>query len=443
MQACGSCGVGILLYLCRVKKRYRELKILNFEDTEILSRAAVKPFVTVGMFDGVHAGHRCLLEDLCRRAKAAEAESVVVSFLSHPRAVLGTVEGGFGLLQTNKRRFERIAYCGVDWLLPLAFTRELAMMRASAFMDMLIEKLNPQEVLLGYDNRFGKKGDSSFDEIIACGEYRGVRVERSKGRVFCEGVEVSSTRIRKALQQGRVDLAAEMLEEPYSVIGIVEEGRIVSVDKGEWDKACLLESVDDFNRKWLSACRDKLKESGTIWICGTYHNIFSIGKLLEETGFRILNVVTWVKTNPPPNLSCRFFTHSTEFIIWARKHKKVPHFYNYELLRKIAGGRQMKDVWELPAISVWEKSCGKHPTQKPLSVLTRAVLASTHVGSWILDPFAGSSTTGIAANLTGRRYLGIEQEKDASIGKKIRRVGKYHIEFEVKHRKKFHTIPLQ
>lgn len=225
MQACGFCGVGILLYLCRVKKRYRELKILNFEDTEILSRAAVRPFVTVGMFDGVHAGHRCLLEDLCRRAKAAEAESVVVSFLSHPRAVLGTVEGGFGLLQTNKRRFERIAYCGVDWLLPLAFTRELAMMRASAFMDMLIEKLNPQEVLLGYDNRFGKKGDSSFDEIIACGEYRGVRVERSKGRVFCEGVEVSSTRIRKALQQGRVDLAAEMLEEPYSVIGIVEEGR--------------------------------------------------------------------------------------------------------------------------------------------------------------------------------------------------------------------------
>lgn len=192
----------------------------------------------------------------------------------------------------------------------------------------------------------------------------------------------------------------------------VQSGRIVSVDKGEWDKACSLESVDDFNRKWLSACRDKLKESGTIWICGTYHNIFSIGKLLEETDFRILNVVTWVKTNPPPNLSCRFFTHSTEFIIWARKHKKVPHFYNYELLRKIAGGRQMKDVWELPAISAWEKSCGKHPTQKPLSVLTRAVLASTHVGSWILDPFAGSSTTGIAANLTGRRYLGMERERE-------------------------------
>lgn len=192
----------------------------------------------------------------------------------------------------------------------------------------------------------------------------------------------------------------------------VQSGRVVSVDKGEWDKACLVESVDDFNRKWLYVCRDKLKDSGTIWICGTYHNIFSIGKLLEETGFRILNVITWVKTNPPPNLSCRFFTHSTEFIIWARKHKKVPHFYNYDLLRKIAGGKQMKDVWELPAIAAWEKSCGKHPTQKPLSVLVRTVLASTSVGSWILDPFAGSSTTGIAANLTGRRYLGMERERE-------------------------------
>ena len=90
------------------------MKILDFEDTEILSRAAVRPFATVGMFDGVHAGHRCLLEDLCRRAEAAGAETVVVSFLSHPRAVLGTVEGGFGLLQTNERRFERIASCGVD-----------------------------------------------------------------------------------------------------------------------------------------------------------------------------------------------------------------------------------------------------------------------------------------------------------------------------------------
>lgn len=192
----------------------------------------------------------------------------------------------------------------------------------------------------------------------------------------------------------------------------VQSGRRVSVDKGEWDKVSVIGDTEDFGRRWLSACRDKLKDSGTIWICGTYHNIFSIGKILEETGFRVLNVITWVKTNPPPNLSCRFFTHSTEFIVWARKYKKVPHLYNYELLRKIAGGKQMKDVWELPAIAAWKKSCGKHPTQKPLSVLIRSVLASTAAGSWILDPFAGSSTTGIAANLVGRRYLGIEQETE-------------------------------
>ncbi len=215
----------ILSYLCRVEKMGRELKILKLEDGGALGSLREKPFVTVGMFDGVHAGHRCLLEELCTKAKAAGAETVVVSFSSHPRAVLGTTEGGFGLLQTNERRFEKIASCGVDWLLPLAFTRTLAMLSASAFMDMLIERLNPQELLLGYDNRFGKKGDTGFDEIIARGQYRGVKVERSKGRVLCEGAEVSSTRIRKALHEGRVDLAAKMLEEPYYVAGRVEAGR--------------------------------------------------------------------------------------------------------------------------------------------------------------------------------------------------------------------------
>jgi len=141
------------------------------------------------------------------------------------------------------------------------------------------------------------------------------------------------------------------------------------------------------------------------------HNIFSIAQILQELDFKILNAVTWQKTNPPPNFSCRFFTHSTEQIIWARKMPKVPHYYNYELMKELNGGKQMKDVWELPAIAPWEKKCGKHPTQKPLAVLTRAILASTKPNAWILDPFAGSSTTGIAANLLGRRYVGIDQEK--------------------------------
>jgi len=132
--------------------------------------------------------------------------------------------------------------------------------------------------------------------------------------------------------------------------------------------------------------------------------------MLNELDFKILNVVTWVKTNPPPNLACRCFTHSSEVIIWARKNKKVPHYYNYELMKEINDGKQMKDVWNLPAIAQWEKSCGKHPTQKPLGVLSRIVLASTQQNAWILDPFTGSSTTGIAANLLNRNFLGIEQE---------------------------------
>lgn len=191
-----------------------------------------------------------------------------------------------------------------------------------------------------------------------------------------------------------------------------QAGKVVCVDKGEWDKGGSPESIMEFNRKWLSLCREKLKDNGTIWISGTHHNIFSIANVLTELGYKILNVITWTKTNPPPNISCRFFTYSTEFIIWARKCPKIPHKYNYELMKAINDGKQMTDVWRLPAIGRWEKSCGKHPTQKPLALLTRIILASTDEHDWILDPFAGSSTTGIAANLCGRRFLGIEQEND-------------------------------
>lgn len=198
-------------------------------------------------------------------------------------------------------------------------------------------------------------------------------------------------------------------------------GKVVCVDKGEWDKGGSPESIMEFNRTWLSLCREKLKDNGTIWISGTHHNIFSIANVLTELGYKILNVITWAKTNPPPNISCRFFTYSTEFIIWARKCPKVPHKYNYELMKAINDGKQMTDVWRLPAIGRWEKSCGKHPTQKPLALLTRIILASTDEHDWILDPFAGSSTTGIAASLCDRRFLGVEQEQEFVSLSKARR----------------------
>lgn len=190
-----------------------------------------------------------------------------------------------------------------------------------------------------------------------------------------------------------------------------QSGKIVCVDKGDWDKGGSSESISEFNRNWLFLCREKLKDNGSIWVSGTHHNIFNVANLLSELGFKILNVITWEKTNPPPNITCRFFTYSTEFIVWARKSPKVPHKYNYNLMRTINGGKQMTDVWRLPAIARWEKSCGKHPTQKPLALLVRIILASTNKGDWILDPFSGSSTTGIAANLCGRRFLGVEQDE--------------------------------
>ena len=202
----------------------------------------------------------------------------------------------------------------------------------------------------------------------------------------------------------------------------VQAGKIVSVNKGAWDKGGTPEEINSFNMRWIGLCRDKLKEDGTIWISGTYHNIFSVANSLTELGFKILNVVTWAKTNPPPNISCRYFTYSTEFIIWARKSAKKPHHFNYDLMKHLNNDKQMTDVWRLPAIAPWEKSCGKHPTQKPLALLVRTILASTDKNSWILDPFAGSSTTGIAANIIGRRYLGIEKEMEfAEMGSKRRK----------------------
>lgn len=200
-----------------------------------------------------------------------------------------------------------------------------------------------------------------------------------------------------------------------------QSGKVVCVNKGNWDKPTTPEAMDSFNLRWLKAVRNHMKENATIWISGTHHNIFSVQQQLLKLGFKILNVITWAKTNPPPNISCRCFTFSTEFIIWARKSAKVPHYFNYQLMKQLNDDKQMTDVWRLPAIAKWEKSCGKHPTQKPLGVLMRLLQASTKPNDWVLDPFSGSGTTGIAANLLGRKYLGLEIEEEFLAMSKARR----------------------
>lgn len=200
-----------------------------------------------------------------------------------------------------------------------------------------------------------------------------------------------------------------------------QSGKVVCVDKGEWDKPTTPEAMDAFNLRWLSAVREHMKDNATIWISGTHHNIFSVQQQLLKLGFKILNVIIWAKTNPPPNISCRYFTYSTEFIIWARKSAKIAHYFNYDLMKELNGNKQMTDVWHLPAIAKWEKSCGKHPTQKPLGILARIIQASTDPESWILDPFSGSSTTGIAANLLNRKYLGLEIDYEFLAMSKARR----------------------
>ena len=192
----------------------------------------------------------------------------------------------------------------------------------------------------------------------------------------------------------------------------IQSGKIVSVNKGDWDKSYGIDEIDKFNFEWLALAKDALTDNGSVMISGTYHNIFSIGRALQKLDYKILNVITWQKTNPPPNFSCRYLTHSTEQIIWARKSEKFKHIFNYELIKKLNDGKQMKDVWSFPAIAPWEKACGKHPTQKPLPLLVRLILMVSNKNSVVCDPFAGSSTTGIAANLLGRKFVGIEKERE-------------------------------
>ena len=188
-------------------------------------------------------------------------------------------------------------------------------------------------------------------------------------------------------------------------------GRMVSVNKGDWDQSRGIEADYQFNLEWTAACRRVLKPTGTIWVTGTLHIYPSVGMALLRNGFRLLNDVIWEKPNPPPNLGRRNFTHSTEVVLWASKSGKGSrhkYTFNYDEMRRENGGKQMKTVWRMNAPRASEKRFGKHPTQKPLELIERCLRASTNEGDVVLDPFAGSGSTGVAALELGRRFIGIE-----------------------------------
>ena len=256
---------------------------------------------------------------------------------------------------------------------------------------------------------------------------------------------------------GRFD--ANFADPPYFLSngGITcHAGKMVKVDKGDWDVSRGPELNHEFNTEWLRRCQRVLKPNGTIWVTGTHHVIFSIGYAMQQLGYKILNDIAWEKPNPPPNLSCRYFTHSTETVLWAAKNEKSKHVFNYQEMRKVTG-KQMKTVWRkeefstednkevgsshrddrdertagpavptqnedafVPSVSfcsnVWtlgapgrdEKEHGKHPTQKPVTLVERCLLASTRENDLVLDPFVGGGTTAIACIRLKRGFIGIE-----------------------------------
>ncbi len=233
-------------------------------------------------------------------------------------------------------------------------------------------------------------------------------------------IQGNSLEILKELPNNTFDMI--FADPPYMLSNdgfSVQAGKRVCVNKGTWDRSNGFDKDFEFQNTWISECRRLLKPNGTIWISGTYHSIYQCGFALQRNGYHILNDVTWFKPNAAPNLSCRFFTASHETLIWARKDKKGKHTFNYEQMKNGAWdddflkkpNLQMRSVWAISTPKPTEKTFGKHPTQKPFELLRRIVLASTKKGDLILDPFAGSSTTGLAATYYGRKFVGIEIEQ--------------------------------
>jgi len=241
----------------------------------------------------------------------------------------------------------------------------------------------------------------------------------------CDGAAIYNgdcLEILRAIPENSIDMI--FADPPYKLSNdgfTCQNGKMVKVNKGKWDKSGGFEEDTLFHNEWIGACRRVLKPEGTIWISGTYHSIYQCGYLLQKNNFHILNDIVWFKPNASPNLSCRFFTASHETILWARKDKKAKHIFNYMAMKNGSfpedklkkENTQMRSVWSITTPRNEEKEHGKHPTQKPLELLKRIVLASTNAHDVVLDPFCGSGTTGVACKSLGdRSFMGIEIDKN-------------------------------
>jgi modification methylase len=193
-----------------------------------------------------------------------------------------------------------------------------------------------------------------------------------------------------------------------------EGGRVDAVDD-DWDKFESLAVYDDFTREWLAEAHRILKDDGTIWVIGSYHNIYRVGALLQDEGYWILNDIVWRKSNPMPNFRGTRFTNAHETLIWCAKDEKARYTFNYRAMKALNDDLQMRSDWVLPICAGGERVKGEdgskaHPTQKPEALLYRILLACTKPGDVVLDPFFGTGTTGAVARRLGRRWIGIERE---------------------------------
>lgn len=199
-----------------------------------------------------------------------------------------------------------------------------------------------------------------------------------------------------------------------------KNGKQVNVNKGNWDKSNGFEDDTKFHNEYIKGCKNLLKDNGSLMISGTYHNIYTCGYLLLRNEYHIINDITWFKPNASPNLSCRCFTASHETILWAKKEKTSKHIFNYkelksgvypkDILKK--KNKQMRSVWSIPTTAKKEKLLGKHPTQKPLNLMERIIIATTNENSEVLDLFCGSGSLGVVCNKLNRNYTGIDKNQE-------------------------------